>query len=175
MGSSKLVFSFNLGRIFSVLRFGNTQWFISCREFQFSSFLCSFAVSCYWWLCRNFYHNSSRTLIMTLFEKDLFSDGVYDTFSGYPLNFAFEKWSESCSVMSDSLSPWTVACYASLSMVQAKILEWLAIPFSRGSSPPWDRTQVSLALQADSLSSEPPGKSIVHICSEHLNNLNYVF
>ena len=59
-------------------------------------------------------------------------------------------------------------------MVQARILEWVAIPFSRGFSPPWDRTHISPALQADSLSSEPPGKSIVHICSEHLNNLNYV-
>ena len=119
-----------------------------------SMFLCSLMLLM---ALQKFLPHSSRTLIMTLFEKDLFSDGVYDTFSGYPLNFAFEKWSESCSVMSDSLSPWTVACYASLSMVQARILEWVAIPFSRGSSPPWDRTQVSPALHVDSLPSEPPG------------------
>ena len=37
--------------------------------------------------------------------------------------------------------------------LQAKILEWVAIPFSRGSSQPRDWT-----LQADSLPSEPPGK-----------------
>ena len=37
---------------------------------------------------------------------------------------------------------------------QAKILECVAIPFSRGSSRPWDRT----ALQVDSFLSEPPGK-----------------
>ena len=29
-------------------------------------------------------------------------------------------------------------------ILQARILEWVAIPFSRGSSQPWDRTQVSL-------------------------------
>ena len=40
---------------------------------------------------------------------------------------------------------------------QARILEWIAIPFSRGSS--WPRIEAgSLALQADSLPSEPPGK-----------------
>ena len=44
-------------------------------------------------------------------------------------------------------------------ILQARILEWVAIPFSRGSSPPRDRTQVS--LQADSLPSEPPGKPLV--------------
>ena len=42
-------------------------------------------------------------------------------------------------------TPWTVACQAPLSMgiLQAKILEWVAMPSSRGSSQPRDRTQVS--------------------------------
>ena len=38
--------------------------------------------------------------------------------------------------------------------LQARILEWVAISFSRGSSQPRDRTR-SPALQADALSSEP--------------------
>ena len=42
-------------------------------------------------------------------------------------------------------------------ILQAKILEWVAIPFSRGSSSSRDWTWVP-ALQADSLLSEPPGK-----------------
>ena len=42
-------------------------------------------------------------------------------------------------------------------ILQARILEWVAIPFSRGSSQPRDLTQVS-ALQADSLPSEPQKK-----------------
>jgi len=41
--------------------------------------------------------------------------------------------------------------------LQARILEWVAMSFSRGSSQPRDKTQV-FALQADSLPSEPPGK-----------------
>ena len=42
---------------------------------------------------------------------------------------------------------------------QARLLEWLAVPFSRESSRPRDRTQVS-TLQTDSLPSEPPAKPI---------------
>ena len=41
-------------------------------------------------------------------------------------------------------------------ILQARILEWVAIPFSRGSSQPRDRTQVS-CIAADSLPSEPIG------------------
>ena len=40
---------------------------------------------------------------------------------------------------------WTVAPQAPLSMgiIQARILDWVAMPSSRGSSQPNDRTQVS--------------------------------
>ena len=41
--------------------------------------------------------------------------------------------------------------------LQASILEWVVIPFSRGSSQTKDRTW-SPVLQADSLPFEPPGK-----------------
>ena len=48
--------------------------------------------------------------------------------------------SVSHSVMSNSATPWAVAHQASLSMgiLQVRILEWVAIPFSRGSSQPRD-------------------------------------
>ena len=54
-------------------------------------------------------------------------------------------------------TPWTVAHQASLStgFFQARILQWVAIPFSRGSSRPRDWTQVSSI--AGRLPSEPPG------------------
>ena len=50
----------------------------------------------------------------------------------------------SCSVMSDSATPWTIACQAPLSMgiLQARIPEWVTMPCSRGSTQPRDRTQV---------------------------------
>ena len=44
-------------------------------------------------------------------------------------------------------------------ILQARILDWVAIPFSRGSSRPRDGTW-SPSLQADSLASEPPGESL---------------
>ena len=49
------------------------------------------------------------------------------------------KWNESRSVVSNSLQPHGLAH----GILQARILEWVAFPFSRGSSQPWDRTQVS--------------------------------
>ena len=42
-------------------------------------------------------------------------------------------------------------------ILQARTLEWVAFPFSKGSSQPMDRTQVS-TLQVDSLPAEPQGK-----------------
>ena len=44
------------------------------------------------------------------------------------------------SVVSDSATPWTVALQAPLSMgiLQARMLEWVAIPSSKGSSQPRD-------------------------------------
>ena len=42
--------------------------------------------------------------------------------------------------------------------LQARILQWVAIPFSRGSSQPRDRTHVSCIACRDPLPSEPPGK-----------------
>ena len=44
------------------------------------------------------------------------------------------------SVVSDSVTPWTVALEAPLSMgiLQARVLKWVAMPSSRGSSQPRD-------------------------------------
>ena len=52
---------------------------------------------------------------------------------------------------------WIVPHLAPLYMgsLQARILEWVALPSSRGSSQPRDWIQT---MQADSLLSEPPGK-----------------
>ena len=46
--------------------------------------------------------------------------------------------------MSDSVTPWTIARQAPLPMgiLQARILELVAISFFRGSSQPRDQTQV---------------------------------
>ena len=49
------------------------------------------------------------------------------------------------SVVSDSCTPWTVALQAPLfkGILQARILEWVAMPFFWRSSQPRDQTQVS--------------------------------
>ena len=50
-----------------------------------------------------------------------------------------KKESESYSVVSDSLQPHGIV----QEIPPARILEWVAFPFSRGSSQPRDQTQVS--------------------------------
>ena len=52
---------------------------------------------------------------------------------------------KSLSLFRRFATPWTVGYQAPLSMgfFQARILEWVAISFSRRSSQPRDRTQVS--------------------------------
>ena len=64
------------------------------------------------------------------------------------------------------MTPRTVAHQASLSMeiLQARTLEWVAMPSSRGASEPR-----SPALQADSLPSEPPREP--HLYWSHPSSL----
>ena len=58
-------------------------------------------------------------------------------------------------------TPQTIAGQAppSLGTLQARILQWVAMPSSRGSSQPGIKPR-SPALQADSLPSEPPGYTL---------------
>jgi len=46
-------------------------------------------------------------------------------------------------------------------ILQARILEWVAISFSRGSSRPRDQTPVSPALTGEFFTTEPPGKPVL--------------
>ena len=66
------------------------------------------------------------------------------------------------TVMSESPTPWTSACPAPLchGILQARVLGWVAISFSRGSSQ-LGIEPGSPALEADSLPTEPPGKPLV--------------
>ena len=69
-------------------------------------------------------------------------------------------------VVSDSVTLWTVAHQASLSIgiLQARILECVAMPSSRGSSQPRGRTWVS-HIAGYSSPSEPPEKPVVAVMS----------
>ena len=60
-----------------------------------------------------------------------------------PVNMSW-KWKWSCSVMSYSLQPHCSLPGSSVyGIFHAIVLQWIAISFSRGSSPPRDWTQVS--------------------------------
>ena len=87
---------------------------------------------------------------LSLFKKE---KSIWKYWLGYILHYE----SESLLVMSDSLRPLDYTVHG---ILQARILEWVAFPFSRGSSQPRGRTQDlpipgieprSSALQVDSL------------------------
>ena len=67
--------------------------------------------------------------------------------------------SVSYSVVSDSATPWAVACQALLSMEFSMQEHWSGLPFpSPGDLPDPGIESGSAALHADSLPSEPSGK-----------------
>ena len=67
----------------------------------------------------------------------------------------------SCSVVSDSANPWTVAYQAPPSMGFSRQEYWSGLPFpSPGDLPDPGIKPGSSALQPDALPSEPPGKAM---------------
>ena len=70
----------------------------------------------------------------------------------------------SCSVISDSVTPWTVAHQAPLSMEFSRQKYWSGLPFLSPENLPNPEIEPrSHVLQADSLPSEPLGKLIVDL------------
>ena len=66
-----------------------------------------------------------------------------------------ESESESHPVMSDSLQPH---CYTDLGILQARILEWVPVPFCRGTSQHRDWTQISCIAGGFFTRNHQPGK-----------------
>ena len=79
------------------------------------------------------------------------------------------KVSQSCPTLRDptDCSPPGSSVHG---IFQARVLEWVAISFSQGSSQPRDRTR-SPALQTDVLPSEPPGQATLITLSGNSQNL----
>ena len=76
---------------------------------------------------------------------------------GYIVKLKVNQWS--CSVMSNSAIPWTVAYQAPSSMEFSRQEYWSGLPFpSPGDLPDPGIEPRSPALQTDALPSEPPGK-----------------
>ena len=67
------------------------------------------------------------------------------------------KVTQSCLTLCDTMD-YSLPGSSAHGIFQTRILEWVAVPFSRGSSQPGIKPR-SPALQADSLLSEPPKKS----------------
>ena len=75
--------------------------------------------------------------------------------------FFKRKWKSSRSVVSDSVTPWTVAYQAPLSMGFSRQECWSGVSLpSPGDLPDPGLKSGSPTLQAEALPSEPPGKPI---------------
>ena len=107
------------------------------------------------------YENSEYTLLTTYIT---YSSVSYIDHAVYYISEIW-KWSESvsCSVVADSCDhvDCSLPGFFVHGIFQARILEWVAISFSRGSSRPRDRMWVSV-LQEGSLPSEPTGEAQRH-------------
>ena len=60
-----------------------------------------------------------------------------------------------------------------MGIIQARILEWVAMPSSRGSSQPRDQTQLS-CIAGRFFSFKPPGKPMEYYISVQIS-YNYVY
>ena len=86
--------------------------------------------------------------------ETVFSDWMLMLLS---LNWSEVKWSE-LKVAQSCLTLYDPMAYTVHGILQARILEWVAFPLSRGSSQPSKREPRSPILQVDSLPAEPQGK-----------------
>ena len=80
---------------------------------------------------------------------------------------------QSCLILCDPINCSRLGS-SILGILQARILEWAAIPFSRGSSWPWDQTLVSHTA-GDSLPSEPLGKLVCSIFDETFHHQSHSY
>ena len=101
------------------------------------------------------YRKGVRVILFNIFLN------YSEEFVIYNDEFTEVKWNE-MKVGQLCLTLWDPMDYTVVGTLQARTLEWVAFPFSRGSSQLRDRT----ALQADSLPAKPPGKPDVFIISK---------
>ena len=96
-----------------------------------------------------------ESLTHRMYEQNkMVVDGCYTSFKYFERE---REWTH--SVLSDSVTPWTVAYQALPSMEFSKEEYWSGLPFpSPGDLPHPVIEPGSPALQADALPSEPPGK-----------------
>ena len=93
--------------------------------------------------------NSAQCYVPAWMREGLGGKWIYTCVAEFLKTTTLLTSSALCCALSRSRvqlwDPWTLACQAPLSMgiLQARILEWVAIPSSKGSSQPRDRPQVS--------------------------------
>ena len=90
-----------------------------------------------------------------------FSSVIFYFWLNYLIKYFHSQKNECCcrlltSLVSDSVQPYGLQ---PARMLQARVLEWVAVTSSRGSSQPRDRTRVS-SIAGRFFTTEPPGKPL---------------
>ena len=115
-----------------------SMWIVFVSEFKRSSFLAGL------WGCL-LHHHKHRLCAKC---NPLASCWRETEGRDLPTQWKVENESESCSVVSNSLRPHSCTIHR---ILQARILEWVAFPLSKGSSQPRNRTQVCKKKQSTKL------------------------
>ena len=119
-----------------------------------------------WFVERDLNCPSSRSLERCLLGSSALlwtgSTGQKLTFSQSRISYGswWKLWTKSLQSCQLFVTPWAVVLQAPLSMgfLQARILEWAAISFSRDRPDPGIKPKSLRLLQAGSLPLAPPGK-----------------
>ena len=126
----------------AVRRVENSQTWLNDFHFHFDFATMILSLSYSWDLG---YKKSQSTLDSWLIKKKRLFQSIHCSCWGQLIKSA--KWKEvkvshSCPILCDPVdcSPPGSSVHG---ILQARILEWVAIPFSMGSSPPGDQTRVS--------------------------------
>ena len=109
-----------------------TQWVTLQKKFEFRE-LKSFIVAV---TCLHFALEGVTLSSRAFYSTNIFKYIVQVIGSHYPTHSEV-KVAQSCPTLCDPMD------YTAHGILQARILEWVAFPFSRGSSRPRDQTQVS--------------------------------
>ena len=111
--------------------------------------------------CHCFYVSMSFSLDLNMLQGRIFHLAsclaccmYYNSRNWYKASLLFWKWKVKVKVPQSRPTLCNPMDFQVHGILQARIMEWVAMPSCRGSSQPRDRTQV----QADSLPAEPQGK-----------------
>ena len=117
----------------------------------------NFIFCCIWEIFKNIF----MFLCLCVLQHSLWLRGIRVPYQKkYYILDVYIKYEKKVKFVQSCTTLWTPMDDTVHGLLQARILEWVAFPFSRGSFQPRDQTQVS-HIAGISLPAEPPGKPYI--------------